>query len=162
MASQRVSIGKLEDRENLIDFWVRCEMNPQDLGENLKTLKWIDIGFQADDPTTDFRGSGQLGLINLVHFIKHYEQEALECLKTSRTKATEYFFACGGINITFNLLHKIEDFELFSEFENSSSREDIISRFNRLYATIFIRFNKYWRDSGMSDSLLNFNSVMVG
>lgn len=37
-----------------------------------KTLKariskqWADIGFQGDDPKTDFRGMGILGLINLV------------------------------------------------------------------------------------------------
>ena len=60
-------------------------MNPQDLGESLKTLKWIDIGFQAEDPTTDFRGTGLLGLVNLLHFLRNYEAEALECLKTSRT-----------------------------------------------------------------------------
>ncbi|KAJ8782392.1 hypothetical protein J1605_010100 [Eschrichtius robustus] len=28
--------------------------------------QWADIGFQGDDPKTDFRGMGVLGLINLV------------------------------------------------------------------------------------------------
>ena len=28
--------------------------------------QWADIGFQGDDPKTDFRGMGILGLINLV------------------------------------------------------------------------------------------------
>lgn len=36
-----------------------------DLGERL-TEKWIDIGFQAKDPATDFRGAGLLGL-ELLH-----------------------------------------------------------------------------------------------
>ncbi|XP_010795701.1 ELMO domain-containing protein 2-like [Notothenia coriiceps] len=30
------------------------------------TKQWGDIGFQGDDPKTDFRGMGLLGLINLV------------------------------------------------------------------------------------------------
>lgn len=37
--------------------------------ENLKariTKQWCDIGFQGDDPKTDFRGMGLLGLVNLV------------------------------------------------------------------------------------------------
>jgi hypothetical protein len=30
--------------------------------------QWISIGFQANDPATDFRGAGYLGLINLYRF----------------------------------------------------------------------------------------------
>ena len=157
----KVSTIKQDDREKLIDLWVRCEMNPQDLGESLKTLKWIDIGFQADDPTTDFRGGGSLSLINLLHFLRIYESEALDCLRTSRSSGSEYFFACGGINITYNLLAKIRNYELYSEFENAQSREDVLYRFNRMYSVIFIKFNKHWKSSGLSDSLMNFNTVLV-
>jgi len=156
-----VSLAKQEDKEQLIDLWVRCEMNPQDLGEDLLTRKWIDIGFQAEDPTTDFRASGALGLINLLHFLRNYETEALECLKTARTPGSEYFFACGGIGITVNLLDKITNFELFAEFENSKNNEDVLYRFNKLYSLVFIRFNKYWKESGRSDSFMNFNTVLV-
>ncbi len=136
-------------------------MNPQDLGESLKTLKWIDIGFQADDPTTDFRGGGSLSLINLLHFLRSYEADALECLKTSRTQGSNYFFACAGINITYNLLEKIRGYELYGEFENAGNREDVLYRFNRIYSVIFIKFNKHWKSSGLSDNLMNFNTVMV-
>lgn len=34
--------------------------------ESRITKQWGDIGFQGDDPKTDFRGMGLLGLINLV------------------------------------------------------------------------------------------------
>ncbi len=30
-----------------------------------KSNEWIELGFQAEDPATDFRGAGLLGLINL-------------------------------------------------------------------------------------------------
>ena len=30
------------------------------------TKQWCDIGFQGDDPKTDFRGMGMLGLANLL------------------------------------------------------------------------------------------------
>lgn len=30
------------------------------------TSQWGEIGFQGDDPATDFRGNGLLGLANLV------------------------------------------------------------------------------------------------
>jgi hypothetical protein len=34
-----------------------------------KSVEWIEIGFQADDPATDFRGAGLLGLINLQQWV---------------------------------------------------------------------------------------------
>lgn len=34
--------------------------------ETRKTKQWQNIGFQGDDPKTDFRGMGMLGLENLL------------------------------------------------------------------------------------------------
>lgn len=41
------------------------------------------MGFQGDDPTTDFRGTGKLGLINLHFFSVEKRTEALKILKES-------------------------------------------------------------------------------
>lgn len=30
------------------------------------------MGFQGENPATDFRGTGELGLRNLYYFIKHH------------------------------------------------------------------------------------------
>ena len=37
---------------------------------------WIDIGFQNEDPQTDIRGSGILGLIQLLYFTEVYNELA--------------------------------------------------------------------------------------
>ncbi len=34
--------------------------------ESRKTKDWQNLGFQGDDPKTDFRGMGLLGLLNLL------------------------------------------------------------------------------------------------
>jgi ELMO/CED-12 family len=41
----------------------------------------VDIGFQCDDPFTDFRGSGKLGLLVLYYFVKNHTQMAKKCYK---------------------------------------------------------------------------------
>lgn len=52
--------------------------------ESRITKQWGDIGFQGDDPKTDFRGMGMLGLINLVwvaselKFIFKYSYQVLK------------------------------------------------------------------------------------
>lgn len=37
---------------------------------------WIDVGFQNEDPYTDIRGSGILGLIQLLYFTEVYNELA--------------------------------------------------------------------------------------
>ncbi|NXY88545.1 ELMD2 protein, partial [Alcedo cyanopectus] len=70
-----------EHEEQLIELWNLLMPH-----ENLKariSKQWCDIGFQGDDPKTDFRGMGLLGLVNLVYFSKHYTHEARQILSHS-------------------------------------------------------------------------------
>ncbi|NXX46403.1 ELMD2 protein, partial [Tricholaema leucomelas] len=70
-----------EHEEQLIELWNLLMPH-----ENLKariSKQWCDIGFQGDDPKTDFRGMGLLGLVNLVYFSKHYTDEARQILSRS-------------------------------------------------------------------------------
>ncbi|KAB0406123.1 hypothetical protein E2I00_000038, partial [Balaenoptera physalus] len=62
--------------------------------------QWADIGFQGDDPKTDFRGMGVLGLINLVYFSEHYTSEAHQILSRSNHPKLGYSYAIVGINLT--------------------------------------------------------------
>lgn len=43
-------------------------LKPKEKLANRISDQWISIGFQADDPATDFRGAGLLGLENLYRF----------------------------------------------------------------------------------------------
>ena len=45
----------------LFDIWISLK---GDLDINLVDKKWRDLGFQGDDPSTDFRGAGILALKN--------------------------------------------------------------------------------------------------
>jgi hypothetical protein len=49
----------------------------------LISKQWSEIGFQGDDPSTDFRGMGLLGLENLLFFSTHYNESARHLLQHS-------------------------------------------------------------------------------
>ncbi|KAL4472123.1 hypothetical protein ABPG73_004812 [Tetrahymena malaccensis] len=70
------------------------------LPQNLITNKWIEIGFQGENPTTDFRAGGLLALENLLYFSTNHTFQAQFCLKNSKERDTQYFFAVCGIYIT--------------------------------------------------------------
>lgn len=52
----------------LLEIWTQLRS-----GRSIKSRKsneWIQLGFQGDDPATDFRGAGVLGLVNLNGWVK--------------------------------------------------------------------------------------------
>jgi hypothetical protein len=64
------------------------------------------------NPTTDFRGMGILGLINLVDFINRNPTQSLDMLEYSKSKEYWYPFCVAGINITSEIVKKIINYEL--------------------------------------------------
>ncbi len=61
--------------------------------------EWKDIGFQGQNPRTDFRGGGILGLHCLRYFLLKYPEEFLK-MQSDDT----FFFAITSINLTHMLM----------------------------------------------------------
>ncbi|ETV66036.1 hypothetical protein, variant [Aphanomyces astaci] len=64
------------------------------------TKEWGEIGFQGQDPMTDFRSMGLLALTQLVYYTEHYPVEARRALVHASHPTQWYPFAVTGINIT--------------------------------------------------------------
>ena len=136
-------------------------MDPTLLHENMLTQKWIDIGFQGEDPTTDFRGTGTLGMLNFHYFVTKKTKQALECLEHARNKETEYFLACSGINVTHYMLKLFPQPEICLHFTTVNSEEEVLAIFNSFYCSFLQKLDRYWIASPLSTSFMNFNTVMV-
>ncbi|KAG5481284.1 hypothetical protein CUR178_06519 [Leishmania enriettii] len=59
--------------------------------------RWKEMGFQGTDPSTDFRGAGVLGLVNLVYLVEHYPQQ------WSAILTPDFLAAAAGLNVTLRL-----------------------------------------------------------
>lgn len=102
--------------------------NKEDMIE-LISQKWLDIGFQGKDPSTDLRSTGYFGLEQLVYFCK-YSVYFEKVYLTATDQKKWYFFAAAGINITgkiveYMLSYDVNDmlFNYFNEIiKNNSSK----------------------------------------
>jgi hypothetical protein len=65
---------------------------------------WQRLGFQGQDPATDFRGMGLLGLDQLLWFARRHQRSARLTLQHSWDESGWYTWACVGINITALLM----------------------------------------------------------
>lgn len=73
-------------------------LKPHEKLEARVSDQWISIGFQVNDPATDFRGAGYLGLLNLYHF--SFTENCKKIFSIAVNPKTEYFFCSAGLFIT--------------------------------------------------------------
>lgn len=129
--------------------------------------RWSHIGFQGEDPGTDFRGMGMLGLTQLEYLSRRPKCLARDLLKRSLNESHSYPLAIVGINVTYNLLNLYKEGSLKHLYYDtreplfSSKKQNlkIITTIYDLYVELFLRFDCYWHDS-KPENIFAFRELM--
>jgi len=166
----------LEHEQSLLQLW--SLLQPGIPLMTRKTKQWQNIGFQGEDPKTDFRGMGILGLENLRYFAKEYNTAARHILSHSHhpkhgfytslepyTPTVRYSFAIVGINITAMAYKLVMDGCAKSHFFNvcasspvESERTPLLKHFHHFYSYLFVEFDKFWLSEKPKD-VMEFNRI---
>jgi hypothetical protein len=90
-------------KEQLKQLWMHAF--PQLPCTTLKTAQWKEMGWQGEDPATDFRGSGHLGLECLLYLAEEHPDTFARLMNKQEGQRSdwEYPFAVAGLNLTFML-----------------------------------------------------------
>ncbi|XP_061484652.1 ELMO domain-containing protein 1 isoform X1 [Rhineura floridana] len=167
--------------EMLLKLW-KC-LQPDSPLEARISKQWCEIGFQGDDPKTDFRGMGLLGLYNLLYFAerdaaaaqqilsdslqpKYREVTKEELSKLSKAewekkkfnKAIGYSFAIVGINITDLAYNLLVSGALKTHFYNVAPEAPTLSHFQQTFCYLMHEFHKFWIEEDPLD-IMEFNRV---
>lgn len=129
--------------------------------------RWSHIGFQGEDPGTDFRGMGILGLLQLEYLSRKPQQLARDLLSRSLNEKHYYPFAIVGINITHSLLNLFKDGSmkhLFYDnrdiiFQNDLKSLKLFKTLCELYVELFLRFDCFWHES-KPETIFEFKGLM--
>jgi hypothetical protein len=108
------------------------------------TKQWTQIGFQGEDPKTDFRGMGILGLRHLVYLATEYPDSARNMLLHSNHPVHGFPFAITGINLTYLAYTLLIEGKLKTHFYNSFFGTMAIDDFHKVYCYIYDSFDKFW------------------
>ncbi|XP_068260124.1 ELMO domain-containing protein 2 isoform X2 [Nyctibius grandis] len=138
-----------EHEEQLIELW-NLLMPHENLTARI-TKQWCDIGFQGDDPKTDFRGMGLLG-----YFSKHYTDEARQILSHSNHPKLGYSYAIVGINLTEMAYSLLKNGALKSHLYNVVSGLPQMKDFHQFYCYLVYEFDKFWFEEE-PESIMHFN-----
>ncbi|KAG2465856.1 ELMO domain-containing protein 2 [Polypterus senegalus] len=118
--------------------------------------QWGDIGFQGDDPKTDFRGMGMLGLANLVFFSEQYPEVARQVLSHSNHPKLGYSYAIVGINLTEMAYSLLSSGVVKPHFYNLVPGSPQLEHFQRFYSYLVYEFDKFWFQEE-PESIMLFN-----
>eukprot|EP01102_Stenamoeba_stenopodia_P002543 TRINITY_DN12382_c0_g1_i1.p1 TRINITY_DN12382_c0_g1~~TRINITY_DN12382_c0_g1_i1.p1 ORF type:complete len:347 (-),score=71.47 TRINITY_DN12382_c0_g1_i1:56-1096(-) len=84
--------------------------------------KWKMLGFQTNNPSTDFRGAGIFGLSNLIYFGEKYPRRFNKAVGDRNNKdfdLSQYPFAISGLNVTM-LLFELLGWGFKAKLQNDS------------------------------------------
>lgn len=144
-----------EHEKMLIELWE--DLMPGVPLESRYTRQWGEIGFQGEDPMTDFRGMGMLGLHNLVFFTKQHSSTARQVLFHSLHPQYGYSFAIVGINITGLAHHLFKTGVLKTHFYNLVQGKPKVEHFHQVYCYLLYEFDKFWHAE--KPNIMEFNRV---
>ncbi|XP_054707636.1 ELMO domain-containing protein 2-like [Uloborus diversus] len=131
-----------EHENKLLKLWEL--LKPEEKLQNRISKQWSSIGFQGDDPKTDFRGMGVLGLENLLYFATEHTDAARHVLLHSNHPVYGYSFAIVGINLTSMAYHLLKDEILKVHFYNTVKGVPCVQDFHFVYCYLFYEFDKFW------------------
>ncbi|XP_076466277.1 uncharacterized protein LOC143297725 isoform X2 [Babylonia areolata] len=113
---------------------------------------WEEIGFQGRDPSTDLRGTGMLGLVQLVNFLQEdaTSQLARDLYKLSLHPTQNFPFCVMCINISRITLQALRDGVLNRE---CNSQKKVMPVVNQFYAGTLLYLYRVWqKGKTISDS----------
>jgi len=130
---------------------------PEEELKSRKNNQWQDIGFQGDDPSTDFRGMGILGLDQLVFFAQYDVDNCRSVLSLSRHPVGFPFAIC-GITITALVRELLTDELLKNHFYNAHRDSPTLDSLNQVYCRVFKLFADFWARA-KPETIIQFNPV---
>ncbi|GCB73691.1 hypothetical protein scyTo_0002772, partial [Scyliorhinus torazame] len=167
--------------ETLLKLWTF--LRPDVVLNGRVSKQWCEIGFQGEDPKTDFRGMGMLGLYNLVFFAEHDNTTARQVLfdshqakyreltkedvskinakeweKKKFDQAIGFSFAIVGINITDLSYTLLVSGALKTHLYNVAPEAPSLFHFHKIFCYLMQQFHKFWIEEDPLD-IMEFNRV---
>ncbi|XP_074419982.1 ELMO domain-containing protein 3 isoform X8 [Larus michahellis] len=166
-AVEEIQSGGLDDNERVhmrILQTIYKKLTRSRLGCPRYGAHWEELGFQGADPGTDLRGTGMLGLMQLLYFVMDAQTLPLahEIFKLSRHETQNFPFCIMSVNITRIVIQALREECLSRE---CNRRQQVIAVLNDLYAAAFLQLYRLWKwqhktiaDSGFLLKELEFSA----
>jgi len=118
-------------------------MKLTDNGQCAKTGgHWQQIGFQGNDPSTDIRGTGLLGVLQLLFGVEQHHQMMAKIYLLSIGEHQHFPFAVVSFAITAITVRLLRSCLIYNEV---NAKKSVLDSINAIYAALFYQFYMDWK-----------------
>ena len=103
---------------------------------------WEQIGFQGSDPSTDIRGSGLYGLLQLLHIAHEYPILIHKIYTLSIHDRYNFPLSIVSFKITNIVINLLRSTLIYSHI---NSYKSVNKALNEIHASLFLQFYLYWK-----------------
>eukprot|EP00505_MAST-04D_sp_SCG-Rhode-Island_P006883 Stramenopile-MAST_4_protein_6883 len=125
----------------------------------MRASAWMDIGFQTENPLTDIRGTGMLGLVHMLGFLDAHLPVVHKIHRLSKTDTNSFPFLVSGFNVSRGVLSALRQGALNAWCNKTN---DVLQTTQRFYNATFFSFYAKWRQTtyaNMLDAISHFNPI---
>lgn len=115
---------------------------------------WEMLGFQANDPSTDLRGAGLLGLLQLLALVESYPDVALKVYRLANHSEQHFPLAIVSFQFTAVVLLMLRQHRLMGE---SARQKSMWQAVNQFHSALIYRFYILWKAG--SHTIKDFASI---
>ena len=108
---------------------------------------WEDIGFQGNDPATDLRDAGMLGLLHMLYFAENHFDEARRIHLLAKDPFQNFPLMATSLNMTLIAMRALRDGRLFRSANRSGSP---LLAAAELYMALFHRMYERWKGENLT------------
>eukprot|EP01023_Acetabularia_acetabulum_P017037 TRINITY_DN18451_c0_g1_i2.p1 TRINITY_DN18451_c0_g1~~TRINITY_DN18451_c0_g1_i2.p1 ORF type:complete len:227 (+),score=20.65 TRINITY_DN18451_c0_g1_i2:255-935(+) len=161
--------SKFDDKNNvhlqlLQSLYITCINNSNFRFEEIQRFgsHWENLGFQGNDPITDLRCGGILGLIQLHFLFFHDDKNARKIFEYAQHAHHGFPFSVLGINITKWSLSALKSQKYSRKFLGSKNCGNLVQGFNLFYCGAFYEFFRQWVEGECTMDKAGFVIKRVG
>ncbi|KAF0740420.1 hypothetical protein Ae201684P_016081 [Aphanomyces euteiches] len=103
---------------------------------------WEVVGFQGNDPSTDLRGAGMLGLLQILYLVETYPDIAAKLFAASRHETYHFPLCCVLLNLSVQSLVTLRRGRLIAI---CNKEKDVMIAVNKLYSAMGAKLFSEWK-----------------
>lgn len=138
----KLDIKNIKHAEFMITLWMKLTNNECECDKT--GSHWQQIGFQGNDPSTDIRGSGLLGILQIFYIIHTYNHLITKIYLLSIDQNQNFPLIIVSFKITQIVIQLLRSCLIYNEINKNKS---VIFTINEIYVALFYQFYLKWKNN---------------
>lgn len=152
IAKLRFNVDSIPHNRMLQTLWMKIT---DDTRQCDKTgSHWQQIGFQGNDPSTDIRGCGLLGVLQIIFMLEAYPDIISKVYLLSMDNHQNFPLVLVSFAITGIVIRLLRSCLIYNYINSCHSAMDAV---NQVYASLFYQFYRNWKNK--SRTILDFDAA---